>query len=182
MQAGVGWTKEGKVRAVTKWRVVLIPRFVKASDVLSVLVAILPLLRQSWVPHHVELVRLLVVRHTLLEPTSEVVIVPPRLDEQYTTTRSKTGVCSGLIPIIEQIAAVNAVRLLHVFQGIVDDEDVSSLARNTTTHTSRSKTTPFRCVPSLRTLRVRVEPSVREHGHIVPVTDYLPNLPGELHR
>ena len=84
------------------------------------------MLGESRVPNNLELVGGLPLSgHGLLEPTSQVIVVPPRFDDQHPAAGGQAGVRRGLVPVPQLVTDQNRVRLLLVLDRVVDDQAVA---------------------------------------------------------
>lgn len=94
------------------------------------LIAVLPVLAERRVPDDLELVGLVLGGHGLLEPTSEVVIVPKRLDTQHPAAGCQAGIRRGLVPVPELVADENRVGLLLILDRVIDDQNVAVMGED----------------------------------------------------
>ena len=140
------------------------------------------MLAERRVPNDLELIGVVLSGHGLLEPTSQVVVVPEGFDTQYPAAGGQAGVRRGLVPVPQLVADQYRVRLLLILDRVIDDQDVRTLTGDTAPDAGGGEAATLRGVPRFRGLGVRVELGVWKNRLVVGLSHDLAHLPRELHR
>ena len=155
---------------------------VELDDFPALRMTILPLGRNGRVPYHLKVVCVRLELHLVQQPTSQIVVVPHRLDEEDSAAGGKARVGSGEVPILELFPDVEVVRFLHVFDWIVDNQDVRSFTGNTTSSPCGCETPALRGEPRLHALRLHVQIRLWEYRVILLRRENIAHTPGKPRR
>ena len=143
-------------------------------DEVRVLVQPLIGLRDGRVLDHLELVDVLVIvarLHQRLQPPGQVIVVPPRLDDQHPASGRQTAVSGRQVPLPDLFTGVGTVGLLRVLHRVVNHETVRAFTRDRASDTRcHVPATVGLDRPGLRRLVIRIQAGL-EHRLVQRIVD-----------